>query len=427
MRFWLAVSILGVVLTLVILPIRGLNYGVDFLGGTLILAEFPEHRDIGEYRAVLDGLGLGERGGDRGLRRIGRAGGADARRQPGEDAGEGAAPVADQVQAALDAAFPGVKSTCRSTSVGGKVSDELVTTGIIAVGLALLAIMIYVWLRFEWQFAVGAVISLLHDVIVMVGVFSLLQLQFDLTIVAALLTIIGFSINDTVVVFDRVRENLRKYKKMPLRDVMNLSLNETLSRTMMTVFTVLIALVALLFFGGPVAFGFAFAVIFGLIVGTYSSIWVASAIVLLARRQARLGSEVGRGRDAVRQGRGLMRTTEVDFEGRLPVDSYGAGRLPGGRRGAPRAAGAAAGGRRRLGRAARPRAVPGTGGGASTFCWSGPARTSRRSGAGLRARRARGSRRRARGSTSWRRRRRRRTYNVLLAEGRRVAAALMPV
>ena len=215
--FWLAVSILGVVLTLVILPIRGLNYGVDFLGGTLILAEFPEHRDIGEYRAALSALDLGEptvteaSGGSGGqviLMRVGNP----------EDAGEGAAPVADQVRAALDAEFPGVKYL-QVDQVGGKVSDELVVTGIIAVGLSLLAIMFYVWLRFEWQFAVGAVVSLFHDVVVVVGVFSLFQLQFDLTIVAALLTIIGYSINDTVVVFDRVRENLRKYKKMPLRDV----------------------------------------------------------------------------------------------------------------------------------------------------------------------------------------------------------------
>ena len=186
--------------------------------------------------------------------------------------------------------------------------------------------MFYVWLRFEWQFAVGAVVSLFHDVVVVVGVFSLFQLQFDLTIVAALLTIIGYSINDTVVVFDRVRENLRKYKKMPLRDVLNLSLNETLSRTMMTIFTVMIAVVSLLVFGGPVTFGFALATTLGLIVGTYSSIWVATRDRALARGEARLGSEVGRGGDAVRQGaRRLMRTTEVDFEGRLPVDGYGAG------------------------------------------------------------------------------------------------------
>ena len=278
LKFWLAVSILGVVLTFVVLPIRGLNYGVDFLGGTLILAEFPEHRDVGEYRAALSALDVGEptvteaSGGSGGqviLMRVGNP----------ENAGEGAAPVADQVRAALDAEFPGVKYL-QIDQVGGKVSDELVMTGLLAVGLSLIAIMIYVWLRFEWQFAVGAVVSLFHDAVVVVGVFSVFQLQFDLTIVAALLTIIGYSINDTVVVFDRVRENLRKYKKMPLRDVLNLSLNETLSRTMMTIFTVLIAVVSLLVFGGPVTFGFALATTIGLVVGTYSSIWVATAIVL---------------------------------------------------------------------------------------------------------------------------------------------------
>ena len=278
MRFWLAISLLGVLATLIVLPIRGLNYGVDFLGGTLILAEFPQHRDIGEYRAVLSGLDLGDvavteasggSGGQVVLMRIGTS---------GEEAA-GQSQVVPRVQAAIDAAFPGAVYL-QVDNVGGKVSGELVWTGIIAVLLALLAIMVYVWLRFEWQFGVGAVVSLLHDVIVTVGVFSLFRMQFDLTIVAGLLTIIGFSINDTVVVFDRVRENLRKFKKMPLRDVMNLSLNETLSRTMMTVVTTLIALFALLIFGGPVVFGFAFATIFGIVIGTYSSIWVASAIVL---------------------------------------------------------------------------------------------------------------------------------------------------
>ena len=184
LRFWLAVSILGVVLTVVILPIRGLNYGVDFLGGTLILAEFPEHRDIGEYRAALSALGLGEptvteasggSGGQVVLMRVGNP----------EDAGEGAAPVADQVRAALDAEFPGVKYL-QVDQVGGKVSDELVWNGLIALGLSLLAIMFYVWLRFEWQFAIGAVVSLFHDAVVVIGVFSLFQLQFDLNIVVEL-------------------------------------------------------------------------------------------------------------------------------------------------------------------------------------------------------------------------------------------------
>ena len=278
MRFWLAVSLIGVLGTLIVLPIRGLNYGVDFLGGTLILAEFQETRDIGEYRSLLNGLALGDvsvteasggSGGQVVLMRVGSGG----------DAGPGHNEAVPAVQSALDGAFPGVEYL-QIDSVGGKVSAELVRTGAVAVLVALLAIMAYVWVRFEWQFSVGAVVALLHDVIVTIGVFSVLQLPFDLNIVAALLTIIGFSINDTVVVFDRVRENLRKYKKMPLQDLMNLALNETLSRTMMTVATVMIALFALLFFAGPVTFGFSFAVIFGVLIGTYSSIWVASAIVL---------------------------------------------------------------------------------------------------------------------------------------------------
>ncbi len=278
LRFWLAVSLLGVVATVIILPIRGLNYGVDFLGGTLILAEFPERQDVGVYRETLSRLNLGEptvteasggSGGQVVLMRVGTP----------ETLPADAPPVADQVQAALTAAFPGV-IYLQVDQVGGKVSDELVMTGVLAVGLSLLAIMVYVWLRFEWQFALGAVVSLFHDVVVVVGIFSLFQIPFDLTIIAALLTIIGYSINDTVVVFDRVRENLRKYKKMPLRDVLNLSLNETLSRTLMTIITVLIAVFALLAFGGPVTFGFSLATALGLLIGTYSSIWVASAIVL---------------------------------------------------------------------------------------------------------------------------------------------------
>jgi preprotein translocase subunit SecF len=164
--------------------------------------------------------------------------------------------------------------------VGDKVSGELVESGILAVVLSFVGIGIYVWLRFEWQFALGAVASLVHDAIVTAGIFSILQHEFNLTIIAAILTVLGYSINDTVVVFDRVREVLRKYKKMPLRDVMNLALNETLSRTVMTSVTTLIALFAILFFGGPVVSGFAFAVIFGVITGVYSSIYVASAVVL---------------------------------------------------------------------------------------------------------------------------------------------------
>ena len=276
MRFWLAVSIIGVIGTLILLPVRGLNFGVDFLGGSLILAEFPETHEIGDYRTLLNGPDLGAvavteasggHGGQVVLMRIGSNGEADQSQ------------VVATVRGALDAAYPGVQYL-QVDSVGGKVSGELVQTGVIAVALAVVAIMFYIWLRFEWQFAVGAAISLIHDAIVTVGIFSLLQFEFNLQIVAAILTIIGYSINDTVVVFDRVRENLRKYKTKPLKDVMNLALNETLSRTVLTSGTTLIALVALLLLGGPVTWGFAFAVIFGVLSGTYSSIWVASAIVL---------------------------------------------------------------------------------------------------------------------------------------------------
>jgi len=165
-------------------------------------------------------------------------------------------------------------------SVGAKVSSELVRNGVLAVVLSFVGIGIYVWLRYEWQFALGAVASLVHDAIVTVGAFCLFQMEFDLTIIAAILTVLGYSINDTVVVFDRVREVLRKYKKLPLPEVMNIALNETLSRTVMTSLTTLIALFAIYFFGGEVLSGFAFAVIFGVLVGTYSSIYVASAVVI---------------------------------------------------------------------------------------------------------------------------------------------------
>ncbi|MCE8421620.1 protein translocase subunit SecF, partial [Rhodovulum sulfidophilum] len=165
-------------------------------------------------------------------------------------------------------------------SVGPKVSGELIRSAILAVAAACAGIAVYIWLRFEWQFALGSVAALIHDVLVTIGVFALFQIKFDLTTVAALLTVLGYSINDTVVVFDRLRENLVKYKTMPLRDVMNLSVNETLSRTIMTLMTTLIALVSLLVFGGDVIRGFVFAITFGVVIGTYSSVYMAKNIVL---------------------------------------------------------------------------------------------------------------------------------------------------
>ncbi|MER2507538.1 protein translocase subunit SecF [Amaricoccus sp.] len=279
-KFWLGVSILGILISFGSLAVRGLNYGVDFRGGTLIMASTAEPRDVAEFRQLLDGLEIGEvnvtsasdtedRAGNVVMMRIGVTG----------DSPDSQRAVIDKVQTALNAAFPGI-SYLQVDSVGAKVSSELVTDGILAVLLSVLGIMIYIWLRFEWQFGLGAAASLLHDAIVVVGMFSLFQLEFNLTIVAAVLTVIGYSINDTVVVFDRVREVLRKYKKMPLVDVLNLAFNETLSRTVMTVATTMIALLAIFFFGGPTVSGFAFAVIFGIVIGSYSSIYVASAVVL---------------------------------------------------------------------------------------------------------------------------------------------------
>ena len=280
MRFWLAVSILGVVLSIVLFFTKGLNYGVDFRGGTIMMVSTPEAVPVADFRELLTGLDFGDvavteisddTGADRHimLMRLGITG-ADPDSQQA---------VLEKVKAALTAAHPGIQFL-QIDSVGAKVSSELVRNGILAVVLSFIGIGIYVWLRFEWQFALGAVASLVHDAIVTVGIFCLTQLEFDLTIVAAILTVVGYSINDTVVVFDRVREVLRKYKKMPLHDVMNLALNETLSRTVMTVTTVIIALAAIYFFGGGVVSGFALAVIFGVVCGTYSSLYVASAVVL---------------------------------------------------------------------------------------------------------------------------------------------------
>jgi len=186
----------------------------------------------------------------------------------------------DAVKTALSAieptvTFPSVES------VGPKVSGELIKTAILAVIFAVAAILIYIWLRFEWQFALGAVLALVHDVALTIGIFSELQIKFDLAIIAALLTIVGYSINDTVVVFDRVRENLRKYKKRPLKDVLNISINETLSRTLMTSVTTMLALLSLFILGGDVIRGFVFAMMWGVLVGTYSSIFVATAVLLV--------------------------------------------------------------------------------------------------------------------------------------------------
>ncbi len=275
-------SVALVIAAIILTVFMGLNFGIDFRGGTTIRTESTQAVDVGAYRQALAPLNLGDvtitEVFDPTFREDQHVAQVRIQAQEGDEAitPETIAKVEAALQA-IDPAitFPSVES------VGPKVSGELIKTAVYSVLAATLAICGYIWLRFEWQFSVGAVVALIHDIALTIGIFSLFQLKFDLTIIAALLTILGYSINDTVVVFDRLRENLIKYKSMPLRDVMNLSVNETLSRTVLTSGTTLIALIALLVFGGDVIRGFVFAMTWGVIVGTYSSVYVAKNVVLM--------------------------------------------------------------------------------------------------------------------------------------------------
>ncbi|MGL4311669.1 MAG: protein translocase subunit SecF [Paracoccaceae bacterium] len=277
-------SALAVVLSILSVAIFGLNFGVDFRGGTTIRTESTTAVDVGAYREALAGLQMGDVAitevFDPSFRADQHV--AMIRIEANPDAPDAEAATPEEiarVEAALKAVDPSITFPSVE-SVGPKVSSELIWSALLAVAAGALGIGIYVWLRFEWQFAVGTVAALIHDVVVTVGVFSVLQLKFDLTIVAALLTILGYSVNDTVVIFDRLRENLMKYKVMPLREMMNLTANETLSRTIMTATTTFISLLVLFIFGGDVIRGFVFAMLFGVVVGTYSTLYVAKNIVL---------------------------------------------------------------------------------------------------------------------------------------------------
>ncbi len=274
-RIAVAFSIVMIVASLAVTALQGLNFGIDFKGGIMIEARTEGPADVGAIRSAVSDLGLG----DVAVQGFGAP--QDVLIRIGVQEGDGNAQmqVVGQVEAALQEAIGGIE-TRRVEVVGPKVSGELVQQGALAVGLAVFFMLVYIWLRFEWQFSLGAVIALVHDVALTIGVFAALQLEFNLSIIAALLTIVGYSLNDTVVVFDRVRENLRRYKQMELKDLLNLSINETLSRTLMTSGTTLIALIALYTFGGEVIRGFTFAMIWGIVVGTYSSIFVASVALL---------------------------------------------------------------------------------------------------------------------------------------------------
>ena len=271
----------AVVLSFIVWAMLGLNFGIDFQGGTTIRTESTQSVDVGAYRSAIQPLGLGDVsisevfdptfGADKNVAMV---------RVQAQDGQESVtAETVARIETALQQIDPSVTFPSVE-SVGPKVSGELITTAFLAVAASLAAILIYIWMRFEWQFAVGAVAALFHDVIVTIGIFAALQIRFDLATIAAILTIIGYSINDTVVIFDRLRENLIKFKSTPLRELMNLTANETLSRTVMTSGTTLVALIALLVLGGDVIRGFVFAITWGVIVGTYSSVYVAKNIVL---------------------------------------------------------------------------------------------------------------------------------------------------
>ena len=260
---------------------QGLNFGIDFRGGTTLRTESAQVVNVAEYRTALQQLDLGDITisvvFDPNFREDQHVTMIRIQAQDGQEAIS--SDIVDRALETLLTVAPDIEFMSVE-SVGPKVSGELIQTAAIAVLLAIGAVLIYIWLRFEWQFAVGAVGALVHDVLLTIGVFSMLQIRFDLAIIAALLTIVGYSLNDTVVVFDRVRENLRKYKKKLLQEVMDQSINETLSRTVMTSVTTLLALIALFVLGGDVIRGFIFAMIWGVIVGTYSSVFVASALLL---------------------------------------------------------------------------------------------------------------------------------------------------
>ena len=253
---------------------KGLNFGIDFKGGFLIEAHTENTADLASLRDITGNMGLGEVS----LQTFGDDNQVLIRIEFQED--KSLNEVVALVQNTLDTEYAEEVTFQRTEAVGPKVSGELIESGVLSVLLAVGAVLFYIWIRFEWQFGLGAVIALMHDVLLTVGMFSLTGLEFNLSIIAAILTIVGYSLNDTVVVYDRIRENLRKYRKKVLPDLINLSLNETLARTMMTSVTTLLALTALFYFGGEVIHGFTAAMIWGIFVGTYSSIFIASPVLL---------------------------------------------------------------------------------------------------------------------------------------------------
>ncbi len=283
-KLTMGLSIFAVIASIVLTIMLGLNFGIDFRGGSMIRTQTAEPVSVATYRETLAGLELGDFSVtevfDPGAELTGTVNNSMMIRM--ELQGDDPAIQNDLIIAvkdALSATIDGIIFT-QTESVGPVVSGELIQAGILAIVLAVSAVLFYIWLRFEWQFSLGAVVALVHDVILTIGVFAIFQIEFNLSIIAAILTIVGYSLNDTVVVFDRVRENLRRYKSTDLKDVLNMSINQTLSRTIMTSVTTLLALGALYVLGGEVIRGFTFAMIWGVLIGTYSSVFVASVVLL---------------------------------------------------------------------------------------------------------------------------------------------------
>src|SRR5215210_3887466 len=271
----LILSIIVTIASLAIVGVRGLNLGVDFVGGQMIRTTFAQPIDVDQLRSRVGSLGVGDAS-------IQESGGPRTYqiRLPKPEGGEAAANrAASRVRGMLLQNYRGARVDAVET-VSGKVSEELALDGGLAITLAMLGIAIYIWFRFEWQFGVGALVTLFHDVSMVFGFFALTQLQVDLNIVAAFLAIVGYSLNDTVVIYDRIRENLRKFRKMGIVQQLNLSLNETLSRTIVTSLSIMLALAMLLILGPEVIFGLTLAVLLGTFIGTYSSIYISAPLLI---------------------------------------------------------------------------------------------------------------------------------------------------
>lgn len=277
---WVAMilSLVLIAASFALVATKGFNLGVDFVGGQMVRVQFPQPVPIEQLRERVDSLGIGEST----IQTFGSPRDVSIRLPLPPGGEEGANRAASQVRQVVSQAFPGARFDAVET-VSGKVSEELFRTGAIALSLAMLVIALFIWFRFEWQFGVGALFALFHDVALTLGFFSLTGLEFNLNVVAAILTIIGYSLNDTIVVYDRIRENLRKYRKMDMRSLLDLSVNETLSRTVVTSLSLMLTLAILLAMGPDVIFGFTAAMLLGIVIGTFSSIYVSAPILLWLR------------------------------------------------------------------------------------------------------------------------------------------------